>query len=346
MSTRTEDRNSPEVVAGPSLPRSAALPLQARGSMRHFLHRDLLAPADLVMPALVTASDTDSAYSILPTLTLRSVRREAEELWQVGVRAVKIFAMAQKRKDALGSESIDPRNLMMQAIKAFKDSMPEMCVITETCLCAYTESGSCTLARPDGSIDISGTCATLSEIAALQRDGGADVIGPAGMIDEGVRAIRQALDASGHSDVGVMPHLIFESSLYSLYRQTMKAEPLLGTRRMLQINPSRSDQALQKALRFVDEGAEMILLEPALPVIDVLATLRSLVRCPLGVFSVSGEYRLFAQGPGLATYDPVLAEFLISAKRCGADLIVTYAAKEIARWLGGGEGSTLNGPDE
>ena len=115
---------------------------------------------------------------------------------------------------------------------------------------------------------------------------------------------------------------------------------------MLQINPSRSDQALQKALRFVDDGAEMILLEPALPVIDVLATLRSLVRCPLGVFSVSGEYRLFAQGPGLATYDPVLAEFLISAKRCGADLIVTYAAKEIARWLGGGEGSTLNGPDE
>jgi porphobilinogen synthase len=292
------------------------------------------------MPVLVRepSGREPADRSSLPTVAPEGIAREARELAGLGVRAVKLFA-ASRRKDRRATGATDPHGLMPRAIGAFKDAAPGLCVITETCLCPYTDTGHCAIVRADGRADLEATRAVLAEAAVLQAEAGADVVGPAGMVDGGVGAVREALDGAGRPDVGVMPHLIFASSLFGPYRRTMGVRPPSGEeeRRPFHVDPSQPRRAVELARRFVAEGADALLLEPALPYVDVLVALRSALSCPIGAFSASGEYLLLLAGAargGVPDEEAAAVEFLGSLKRAGADLIFTHAAKRLAGRLG------------
>ena len=256
-------------------------PLRSRAAVRNLLHEPALSPADLVMPLLVRDPDVRPGW--LPTFTVAELPGGARDLRSLGLKGVKIFAQA-RRKDRDATDAVRADSLMLRAVETVKDAVPELCVMVETCLCAYTDTGHCYLSRTDGAIDRERTFEALCRAAILQAGAGADVLGPAGMIDGSVRAVRQAADDGGYRDVAIMPHLIFDSSLYGGYRHAMRAAPASGSRSAFHIDPSQRPQAVAQARSFLDEGAEMLLLEPALPVVDALVELRSTFTCPIAAF--------------------------------------------------------------
>lgn len=306
--------------------------LRGRRPIQNVLERPLLAAEDLVLPVLVQAGSLPRRSRVVPTTPLDDVPRLAREVEALGIRGVKLFASATEKSPS-ADEAASSRNPMCLAIEAFKDAAPDLCVLVETCLCSYTEDGHCVLRNADGTIDSSGSLAVLAEMGLCQAAAGADVLGPAGMLEGSVRAVRQVLDEAERHDVAIMPHVIFASSLYRFYREAMSAAPQTGDRRPFHADLGRPEQAVEAGVEFCAEGADMLLLEPALPVVDALVELRRRVRCPLAAFSVSGEYHVLkaalAQPEGAA----VALELLAGLRRAGADLIVTYGALELAAFL-------------
>ena len=299
--------------------------------MRHLLNRPVLAK-NLVMPLLIR----DEIVTDLPgVVTLATVEQFLSELQAVGITGVKIFA-AGRRKDMSGSEATDGNSLMIQAIKLVRRFAPQLCVMTETCLCPYTSSGNCALVDSGGRVEIEKTNELLGKAAVLQAEAGAHVVGGATMIQGSIASMRAALDASGFQHVAVAPHLIVRSSLYGFFRQVMGNGAPTFDRSSFQIDASQPMQVLEMAKTFCDEGATMLLVEPAMMVMDVIALLRSAVSCPIGAFSVSGEYKMVtgAAIPGDATHRSLLVQESLGAiKRSGADFIVTYFALEAAKDL-------------
>jgi porphobilinogen synthase len=235
----------------------------------------------------------------------------------------------------LASPVTNPDNLMLRAIRAFKDAAPELCVIPETCVCTANQTGMCVLSDEHNRVLVEKTHEVLSRQALLQVEAGADIVGPSGMVDGAVSAIRHTLKENGYGNVPIMPHIILNTSLYELYRQAMGLQARVGKLRPFHIDPSQSRQPLKQATEFLDEGADMILLEPAMFTVDVLMRLRSSLDCPIGAFSVSGEYKMLlgASVPGIVDSTGIFMEFFTGLKRAGADFVVTYAARYTARFL-------------
>ena len=279
-----------------------------------------LSAADLVMAILVRAGDSRRA---MPTVGLTEIGVVIQELAGLGIAAVKLFASGDAR-DRTGSRGKAPDSLMARAIKEVKETHSSMIVMTETCLCSYTNSGECHVMDRTGRPDPQAAIDAIAEQAVAQAAAGADVVGPAAMIGGSVSRVRQALDGTGHAEV-----LIFHSTLYGAYRQTMDAIPVSGERRVFQIDPARPETAVRASLGFVDEGAEMLLVEPALFCVDVMIALQQACPVPIAPFSVSGEYlRLRSEDDGR-----LLVELFTMLKRSGADQIITYATADIARTL-------------
>ncbi|WP_116210131.1 porphobilinogen synthase [Streptomyces olivoreticuli] len=300
-----------------------------RPAVRHFLAGPSLTPADLSMVLLVREDDGQPDCP-LPTVTVREIPKTVREMASLGIRSVKIFAGSRMRDDR-ASQATSPHSLMVRSIKAVKGEEPEVAVMTETCVCSHTNSGECYLA--DGHrVDVAATGEALAAQAVTQAEAGADIVGPASMIPGTIRAVRAALDESGHLDVSIMPHLIFDSSLYEGYRATMGAAPASETR-AFQIAPRQADQAVRAGLDMVAEGADLLLLEPALFTVDTMIRLREAgCPAPLMPFSVSGEYNRLAPAGEDGTRDVrPLMEALTMLKRSGADRVITYGAVEIAR---------------
>ncbi|WP_367137065.1 MULTISPECIES: hypothetical protein [Streptomyces] len=294
-----------------------------RLAVRNFLDGPVLTPADLTMVFLVR-EDGDQPDRPMPTIAVSEVPKAVHELAGLGIRSVKIFAGSRLR-DARASQSASPHGLMMRAIRQVKETEPGIAVMTETCLCSHTDTGECFLTSGSAP-DVEATAEVLGEQAVAQADAGADIVGPAAMIPGTTAAVRAALDTAGHTDVAIMPHLIFDSALYEGYRTTMGAAPASG-QRAFQIAPGRADQAVQTGLGFVREGADMLLLEPALFSVDTLLQLRKLCAAALMPFSVSGEYQRLTSDGDVRP----LAEAFTMLKRAGGDRIITYGAVEIAR---------------
>nr|WP_244321410.1 hypothetical protein [Streptomyces melanosporofaciens] len=231
--------------------------------------------------------------------------------------------------------SLVPDALMARAVRAAKDAEPDLAVMTETCLCSYTDSGLCYVTDVHGRPDIPATIDVTARQAVAHAAAGADIVGPASMVLGTTQGARTALNDEGFSSVSVMPHVIFWSSLYDGFRRTMGATPKAGVDREFQINPGKPEQFIDAALQLVLEDADMLLLEPAMFTADVLAHLKRHTRTPLFPFSVSGEYT------ALSSLDPKtgkrdvqrLIELFTMLKRAGADASVTYAALDIARQL-------------
>lgn len=283
---------------------------------------------------LLMREDDDTNPRSMPTLTVEELPEAAQALVSLGVKSVKLFA-GSKLRDVHASQGASPTGLMARSVGAAKCAAPNVLVMTETCVCSHNDSGECWLADEQGHMDLNRTVETLAAQAVMQADAGADIVGPAAMIPGSVRAVRDALDTAGHKSVAIMPHLIFESSLYEGYRQAMGAVPRSGAR-LFQIAPGRPEQAVHLAQEMVEEGADMILTEPALHTVDTLVHLKDKIPVPLVPFSVSGEYlRLTDLGDdGLRDVTGLIEAYTV-LKRAGAARIVTYGALEIARVLKG-----------
>ncbi|MFJ1997007.1 hypothetical protein [Streptomyces asiaticus] len=317
----------------PAGSRSTTNPLRSRPAVRRFLEGPTLTPADLSMVLLVTEQQADRP---MPTVTVPQIPAAMREARLHGIRSVKIFA-ASTRRDARGEISLVPDALMARAVRAAKDAEPDLAVMTETCLCSYTDSGLCYVTDVHGRPDLPATIDVTARQAVANAAAGADIVGPASMVLGTTQGARTALNDEGFSSVSVMPHVIFWSSLYDGFRRTMGATPKAGVDREFQINPGKPEQFIDAALHLVQGGADMLLLEPAMFTADVLTRLKQHTHAPLFPFSVSGEYT------ALSSLDPKtgkrdvrrLIELFTMLKRAGAHASVTYAALDIARQLSG-----------
>ncbi|MFD6160022.1 hypothetical protein ACFWF7_29705 [Nocardia sp. NPDC060256] len=304
-------------------------PLRARSRMRKLLHRDLLTPADLVAPILVQPDHRDLArYRYLPgAVPVSGIADYAEELNAAGVRACRVLVYGEhKTLDA--ADALKPDNMMVDAIQSIRNTVPDMVIATEVCGCAWTDTGECVLLDSRGHTDIIGTYELMARMSVLHAQAGADMVGPAAVLDGSVQAIRFELDEAGFTDVSVTPSVIFDSALFGVYKSTMNTDPGRGNRRGFQIDACQPGQALDQAVRWIYEGADGLLVQPAMTAIDLLTQLRGMTRMPLTAFSVSGEDQLFASAP-----IAVQLEYARALKRAGADLILTYGALRLARAL-------------
>ncbi|MFJ7247954.1 hypothetical protein ACIQWA_25465 [Kitasatospora sp. NPDC098652] len=304
--------------------------LHGRPAVRSFLEGPELTASDLSMVLLVR-EDGEEADRPMPTVTVAEIPQAVRDLAAVGIRSVKVFANSLERNpQASGAVALD--SLMVRAIRAVKDTEPGMAVMTENCLCGHTDTGECHL-TVNGRIDLGATAVLTAAQAVIQAGAGADIVGPAAMTRGTIWTVRQALDEAGHRDVATMPHLILDSALYEGYRTTMRATPASGARRPFQISPRSPASAVDTGLAFLGEGADMLLLEPGMLSVDILARLKRRTQAPLMPFSVSGEYTHLAPfdpAAGRRDFRPLLEVFTM-LKRAGAERIITYAALGLAR---------------
>jgi porphobilinogen synthase len=261
--------------------------------------------------------------------------KEAEEVWSLGVPAMIIFGLPEK-KDNLGSEAYAHDGIVQQAVAAIKNRVPELVVLTDVCLCQYTDHGHCGIIK-DNQVDNDTTLEILSRIALSHADAGADFVAPSDMMDGRVRVIRNVLEKEGFYDTGIMAYAVkYASSFYGPFREAADSKPRFGDRKSYQMDPANAGEALKEAVMDADEGADIVMVKPALPYLDIINQVRRNINIPVAAYNVSGEYVMVkaADKQGWIDGEKVMMEMLLCIKRSGADLILTYFAKEAAKLLG------------
>jgi len=260
--------------------------------------------------------------------------QEVQEAHELGVQAIDLFPyIPADKKDARGSEALRQGNLLQQAVAAIKKSTPEMCVMVDIALDPYTSHGHDGLINEKGKVLNDETIEILAQMSVLAADAGADVVAPSDMMDGRIAYIRQALDQGGFSDVSICSYAAkYASAFYGPFRDALGSAPQSGDKKTYQMNPANSREALMEASLDELEGADMLLIKPGLPCLDIVSKVREQTDLPLGAYHVSGEYAMVmaAAQNGWLDGDEVLAESLLSIKRAGADFIFTYAAKRMA----------------
>ncbi len=269
--------------------------------------------------------------------TLESVRKEVRALSDLGVPAVILFGIP-LAKDAVGSGADAPDGIVAEALRTLRDEVGDSVVLmADTCLDEFTDHGHCGVLTAGGEVDNDATLDRYASIAIAQADAGADVIAPSGMMDGQVAAIRIALDQSGHQDALVLAYAAkYASALYGPFREAAECPPAFGDRRSYQMDPRNTREALTETALDVDEGADMVMVKPALAYLDVIAAVRGSFDVPVAAYHVSGEYAMLkaAAERGWIDGTAVALEHLVSIKRAGADFILTYLAREVAELLG------------
>jgi len=264
---------------------------------------------------------------------------EARELASLGIKAVVLFGIPSS-KDALGLESHADDGVVQQAIRALKEADPRLVVVTDVCLCEYTDHGHCGLLDAEGYVLNDETLEILGRIAVSHAEAGADVVAPSGMLDGMVGAIRSALDAAGHERVAILSYAVkYASAFYGPFREAAEGAPRFGDRRSHQMDPGNAREALLEAALDVEQGADALMVKPALGYLDVVTRVRERFSdLPLAAYNVSGEYAMVkaAAANGWLDESAAALEILTSIRRAGADLVVTYHAKDVARLLQGG----------
>jgi porphobilinogen synthase len=271
-------------------------------------------------------------------LSVGALAEETRELRALGVRAVLLFGIPEA-KDPLGLESHAEDGVVQQAIRTLKEADAELVVMTDVCLCEYTDHGHCGLLDADGYVLNDETLEVLGRIATSHGEAGADVVAPSGMIDGMVGAIRAALDGEGLERVAILSYAVkYASAFYGPFREAAEGAPAFGDRRSHQLDPGNAREALREAALDVDEGADALMVKPALGYLDVVRRVRERVpELPLAAYNVSGEYAMVkaAAGNGWLDEREAVLEILTGIRRAGADLVVTYHAKDAAAWLQG-----------
>ena len=321
---------------GPKRPRR----LRRTAALRDLVRETTLEPSDFVHPIVVVPGDgIRNAISSMPGVEQLSVDRlpgEARELAALGVKAVLLFGIP-SAKDPHGSESVAEDGVVQQAVRALKDAGPELVVATDVCMCEYTDHGHCGLLDSEGEVLNDETLEVLARIAISHGEAGADVVAPSGMIDGMVGAIRSALDGEGLHGVAILSYAVkYASAFYGPFRDAADGAPAFGDRRSHQMDPANAREALREAALDVDEGADALMVKPALGYLDVVRSVRErFPELPLAAYNVSGEYAMVkaAVANGWLDERAVVLEVLTGIRRAGADLVVTYHAKAAATWL-------------
>jgi porphobilinogen synthase len=258
---------------------------------------------------------------------------ELEEIAGLGIPAVLLFGIP-KEKDELGSAAYHPKGVVPQAIRTIKKSVPELLVITDVCLCEYTSHGHCGIVV-NGDVDNDRTLPLLAKTALSHVEAGADIVAPSDMMDGRIKAIREKLDTNGFQHIPILSYAAkYASAFYGPFREAAKAAPQFGDRRSYQMDPANVREALREVEQDIAEGADIIMVKPALAYLDVIRRVRDTFNSPLAAYNVSGEYAMVKAAAQQGWFDEPSAvmEILTAIKRAGADIIITYHAKEVARW--------------
>jgi porphobilinogen synthase len=307
--------------------------------LRDLVRETRLDPGDFVMPLFIEAGlDGRSPIDAMPgvdRLSISAAVEEAGEIASLGIPAVLLFGIPD-HKDEEGSGAYDDEGIVQLATRAIKQAHPDLLVMTDVCLCEYTSHGHCGLLRSDGSVDNDSSVDLISKTAVSQARAGADVVAPSDMMDGRIGAVRAALDEEGLSDTPIVAYSAkFASAFYGPFREAADSTPAFGDRRAYQMDPANGDEAVREALLDVQEGADVVMVKPALPYLDVIRRVKESTRLPVAAYNVSGEYAMIkaASAAGMLDERAAVLEALTSIRRAGADIVITYHAKDAARWL-------------
>lgn len=312
--------------------------LRSSEVMRDMMRETMLTPKDLIYPLFVIyGKGVKNPISSMPgqfQMSVDNIVKECKELKSLGVPAVIIFGIPE-HKDAEGTSSVDPNGPVQEAIKAIKDNVPGLMVITDVCMCEYTSHGHCgIIVNKDVDNDL--TLTALAKEAVSHAQCGADMIAPSDMMDGRVREIRKALDENGFGNIPIMSYAAkFASAYYGPFREAAESVPEFGDRRTYQMDPANSDEAMREVALDIEEGADIVMVKPALPYLDIIRRVRTEFDYPVAAYNVSGEFSMIkaAEERGWIDGERVMMETLLSIKRAGADLILTYFAKDAAKVL-------------
>jgi len=322
-----------------SFPKHRPRRLRKNEIIRKMIRETTLSVDDLILPLFITfGKGKKIAIKSMPghfQLSVDNLAKEVREISTLGIPAVILFGIPE-HKDEVGSEAYNPKGIIQQAIKAIKSKMPELIVITDVCMCEYTSHGHCGIIK-QGDVDNDATLELLAKEALSHAKAGADMVAPSDMMDGRVGAIRKILDENGFSNIPIMSYAAkYASAFYGPFREAAESTPQFGDRRSYQMDPANSDEALREVKLDIEEGADIVMVKPALPYLDIIKRIKDEFKYPVAAYNVSGEFAMIKAAEQLGWMDgqKAMMESLISIKRAGADLILTYFAKEAAKILG------------
>jgi porphobilinogen synthase len=327
----------------PSFPAYRPRRLRRTDALRRLVRETWLEPSQFVLPLFVrSGTGVRQPIESMPGVAQTSVDealRDAREAASLGIGGVILFGIPD-RKDAIGSEAWNDDAPVQQAIRAIKRDVPELVVITDVCLCEYTDHGHCGVIR-DGDVDNDATLELLARESISHARAGADIIAPSDMMDGRVRAIRAALDANGFANTAILSYAAkYAGAFYGPFREAAESTPQFGDRRSYQMDAGNSDEALREVLLDIDEGADMVMVKPAGPFLDIIHRVKTETGYPVAAYQVSGEFAMIqaAAERGWIDRERVMMESLLGIRRAGADVIITYFARDAARVLRTGSG--------
>jgi porphobilinogen synthase len=313
--------------------------LRRTPAIRNMLRETTLAIDDLIYPFFVIAGENvKNPISSMPgcfQLSIGNLLGEVREVVELGIPAIMLFGIP-SHKDPAATGAYDPEGVVQMAVRAIKDEFPDLVVITDVCLCEYMDHGHCGVVQ-DGEILNDVTLELLARMAVTHAESGADFVAPSDMMDGRVAAIRNALDDEGLTDTAIMAYSAkFASAFYGPFREACVCAPTFGDRRTYQMDAANGEEAVREALLDIEEGADIIMVKPALPYLDVIHAVKQETKFPLAAYNVSGEYSMIkaAAANGWLDEERAVMEAITGIKRAGADLIITYHAKDIVRWIG------------
>jgi porphobilinogen synthase len=313
--------------------------LRKNETFRRMVRETRLSVDDLIYPLFAAAGkgirkevpSMPGAYQ----LSVENLVKEVKEVKSLGIPAILLFGIPAK-KDAVGSDACSDKGIVQTAVRAVKDAVPGMMVVTDVCFCEYTDHGHCGILTRDGEVDNDATLAILAQSAVTHARAGADMVAPSDMMDGRVAAIREALDREGFPGTPIMSYAAkYASGFYGPFRDAAESTPKSGDRKSYQMDPPNAREALREVALDVREGADIVMVKPALAYLDIIRRVREAFDLPVAAYNVSGEYSIVkaAAKLGWIDGDRVMMEILTGIKRAGADLILTYSAKDAARIL-------------
>ncbi len=312
--------------------------LRRNESLRSLVRETQLTVNDLIQPLFVRPGK--GIKEPIPSMpgnyrfSIDELIGEVKEIKDRGILAIILFGIPEK-KDEVGSDAYAKDGIIQRAVKAIKDAIPDILLITDVCLCEYTDHGHCGIIK-SGEVDNDATLPLLGKIAVSQVEAGADMVAPSGMMDGAVKAIRSALDGAGLTHIPIMSYSAkYASAFYGPFRDAADSAPKFGDRKGYQMDPANIEEAIREIELDVAEGADIVMVKPALPYLDVIYRVKETVNRPLAAYNVSGEFSMIkaACDKGWLDEKRTILEVLTAIKRAGADLILTYFAKEVAGWL-------------
>ena len=322
-----------------SFPYNRMRRLRRTPNWRKLVRETTLSTADLIYPLFVVPGEgVREPVGSMPgvfQLSVDEVARECVEIAGLEIPAVILFGVPEK-KDAEGTAGYDPDGIVPRAIRAIKAQAPDLLVWADVCLCEYTDHGHCGLLTPEGEVDNDLTLPLLTRAATVYAQAGADAVAPSDMMDGRVGAIREALDAAGLAEIPIVSYAAkYASAYYGPFRDAAHSAPAFGDRRAYQMDPPNADEALREVELDLQEGADVVMVKPAGPYQDIIRAVKDAFGVPVAAYQVSGEYSLIKAAAERGWLDErrVALESLIGIRRAGADMILTYFAKDVARWL-------------